>query len=357
LPVGSLLYGQGSGLLAAPFDAARLGLAGAPVSVPLDTYIDNWGAIPLDVSDTGTLVQAPNVRGGLGALVWVDRDGTVTRVLEDLHNYRSPRLSPDGKQVAFWYGSNANSDIWVLDLERRSSTRLTHEGFNAYPVWIPPQGSRIAFASNRGGHFDPYVIAADGSTPPEQLMKAEALRLMMSYTPDGRGGVFYEVNPNTLRDIWRWRADGEPEPLVVTPFNERSPVLSPDGHWFAYVSDESGQDEVYVSSFEGSRARYKVSIDGGVEPNWARDGRTLFYRSGESLMSVDVETTGRFVAGRPREILSGPYALDEFGTASYDVSPDGRRFLMVQQATSSTSESMEVVLNWFSELERLLAAK
>ncbi len=323
--------------------------------MPLDIRIDNWGAVSIDLSLTGTLVQYPLVERNLGTLVWVDREGSVTRVIEEQHNYASPRISPDGKSVALWYGSNAISDVFLLDLERGTSTRLTHSGFNAYPVWIPPDGSRISFFSNFEGHFTPYATAADGSTSPEVLMRAEAARLLMSYRTDGKSGVFYEVNPDTMRDIWRWSADGEPEPLIVTPYNERAPMLSPDGDWFSYVSNEGGLDELYVRRYEGGGGRHKISIDGGTEPVWAKSGDELFYRRGESLMVVDVSTANGFEAGRPRELFRGAFAPDEFGIPNYDVTTDGQRFLMVQQAEGK-SQKLAIVLNWFEELERLTSA-
>ena len=354
IPSGHLLYGQGEGLLLAPFDLERLELTGAPISVPLDITIDNWGAVSIDTSLTGTLVQNPTRWSSLGTLVWVGRDGSVTRVVEEQHNYTNPRISPDGKRVALWYGSNAISDVFLLDLERGTSTRLSHSGFNAYPVWIPPDGSRISYFSNFEGQYTPYVTAADGSTAPEMMMKAEAARLLTSYRADGKTGLFYEVNPDTMRDIWRWSSDGEPEPVVVTPYNERAPMLSPDGDWFAYVSNEGGLDEIYVRRYDERGGRYKISIDGGTEPVWAKNGGELFYRSGESLIVVDVNTANGFKAGRPRELFSGSFALDEFGVPNYDVTADGQRFLMVQQA-GREFQKLTIVLNWFEELNRLVA--
>ena len=165
--------------------------------------------------------------------------------------------------------------------------------------------------------------------------------------------LFYEVHPETQRDIWSWKLDDEPEPCLVTPHNERSPMLSPDGRWFAYVSNEGGKDDIYVRSFPGCKKRVKISLDGGTEPLWRADGRELFYREENRMMAVAVSSGDTFQAQRPVELFRGLYLSDPFGNANYDVSSDGQRFLMIQ-GDSTENGSLEIILNWLPELERIV---
>jgi serine/threonine-protein kinase len=169
--------------------------------------------------------------------------------------------------------------------------------------------------------------------------------------------AYYEMKPDSHRDIWLLPLEGKktPEPFLVTPFNERSPSFSPDGRFLAYVSDESGQDEVYVQRVDRSGGKLPVSTGGGREPVWSRDGRELFYWRENRLMAVDVETGSAFKAGAPQLLFEAPYIRQPTpgsGSQNYDVSPDGQRFLMVLPGEAAME--LHVVLNWFDELNRLV---
>ena len=177
----------------------------------------------------------------------------------------------------------------------------------------------------------------------------------MSWSPDGQLLAFVEVNPTTGYDIWVLRlSDRKAQPFLRTPFNETAPRFSPDGHWLAYISDESGRYEIYVQPYPGPGGKWQISTEGGTEPVWNRNGRELFYRSGDKMMAVDIATQPAFTAGKPRMLFEGPYVPTPVTIPNYDVSPDGQRFLMLkpsEQAQAAPTQ-INVVLNWFEELKQ-----
>ncbi len=290
-------------------------------------------------------------------MAWVDRQGHVTPLSADPAAYLTPHLSPEGDRVAV----EIEADVWVYYIERGTRTRVTFDGAtNGDPVWSP-DGSRIVFSSGkdaRGDDTDMYRMRADGSGEVEPLLVVpEIAQNPHSVSPDGKLLAFYERMSSVHRDIWLLPLEGDPapEPFVVTPFNERSPSFSPDSRFLAYVSDESGEDEVYVQRVSGPGGKVPVSTAGGRDPVWSRDGKELFYWSENRLMAVDVKTGSAFEAGPPQLLLEAPYIRQPTagsGSQNYDVSPDGQRFLTVLPGESSTA--LHVVLNWFEELNRLV---
>jgi hypothetical protein len=199
---------------------------------------------------------------------------------------------------------------------------------------------------------------ADGSGGLEKLLPSEHTDAPHSWSPDGQLLAFIEVNPTTGIDILMLRlSDRKVQPFIRTPFNEGAARFSPDGHWLAYISDESGRNEIYVQPYPGPGGKWQISTEGGTEPVWNRNGRELFYRNGNKMMAVDIATQPSFAAGKPRMLFEGPYTLAPGQTPNYDVSPDGQRFLMlkpVEQAAGPTQ--INVVLNWFEELKQKVPA-
>jgi Tol biopolymer transport system component len=246
------------------------------------------------------------------------------------------------------------SHLWLFDLATETTTRFTFErNTNGNPVWTP-DGKRIAFNSNRDGAINLYWQLADGSGGLERLTTSQYLHTPISWSPDGRLLAFFEVNPITQRDIWvLGMGDHKPQPFLRTPFDEAVPQFSPDGRWLAYVSNETGRNEIYVQSYPGPGGKWQISTEGGTEPAWNRNGRELFYRSGDKMMAVEIASQPGFSAGKPRMLFEGQYASAPFPTTNYDVSPDAQRFLMIKPSEQEAATTqINIVLNWFEELKQ-----
>ena len=212
------------------------------------------------------------------------------------------------------------------------------------------------FGSHQGGPggLNIYRKPVDGAGEAEQVLVREHPLFPMDITADGRSLLFVEWNPKTARDIWTMTLQGDrrAEPVLVTPFDEYRPTLSPDGRWLAYVSDESGRYEVYVQSWPEGTSRVLVSAHGGTGPAWSADGTELFYQNGEAMMVVPVKSGTSFSTGTPELLFEGSFKLGIYGSINYDVSTDGR-FLMIERSQEATADRPHVILNWFEELKRL----
>ena len=323
------------------------------------------GATHFSLSGDGTLVYVPGgpAQGPQRTLAWVSRSGAEQPLPAPARGYDAPRLSPDGRRVVVRVGEEG-AQLWVYDLARDTLTRLTFEGSdNADPVWTP-DGKRIAFQSNKDGVPNKiFWQLADGGGAVERLTSGaeQGSQVPYSWSPDGQLLAFRENSPAIRLNIMMFRlSDRKVEPFLRTPFAEGGAKFSPDGRWLAYVSDESGRPEVYVQPYPGPGGKWQISIEGGTEPIWNRNGRELFYRSGTKMMAVETTTQPNFSAGKPRVLFEGQYVLAVFPAMdlTYDVSADGQRFLMVKETGQATSPTqINVVLNWFEELKRRVPTK
>ncbi|MDA2934798.1 hypothetical protein MYX82_10720, partial [Acidobacteria bacterium AH-259-D05] len=288
-------------------------------------------------------------------LVWVSREGMETPITQEQRAFENPRISPDETQVAV----DILDNIWVYDLNRDSLNRLTFEGpLNRSPIWSP-DGKWIAFRSTRDGQSNLYRKPADGSGSAERLTTSQFLQASLSWSPDGSALAIHEVRPQTGMDLLALTIDSDEEPqiLVNSPGTDCCAHFSPDGRWLAYVSDELGRNHVYVRPYPEPDVKWLVSEEeGGGEPVWSPDGTELFYRTGTRLMVVAVETEPSFQAGKPRVLFEGVYATNPLlqGHRYYDISPDGQRFLMVKNVDRDEEAQINIVLNWFEELKRLV---
>jgi serine/threonine protein kinase/Tol biopolymer transport system component len=341
---GFLVIGDhGVGLRVVALDAAHpvTGQVGPtvlnqPIAFPVDVS-RSWFA----VSTTGTLVYAP-ADFSRSSLVWVDRSGHIDPVTREQRDYWQPALSPDGGRIVVRIGR----DLWLHDLKRSSWNRLTFSGYNAYPVWTH-DGRGIVYSSNQGGDLDIYLLSVTGTGSPTRLLQRPSLQVPCSVAPDGTVG-FVETQA-TSRDIWVLSPDQKLSPFLTTPFYEGMCRFSPDGRYIAYTSDESGRREVYVQPFPGPGEKVAISTNGGTYPVWSRDGSELFFRQGDAMMVVDVKTSPVFSASRERQL----FASTDFGfRIDFDVSADGKHFLMVHRDPGSWPTQLQVVLNWFDEVHR-----
>jgi len=262
-------------------------------------------------------------------------------------------LSPEGKRLAYQSSATASGDfvdIWIHDFERGTSEPLTSGGSNVYPVWSF-DGHSLLYASNVGGSFDIHQLAVDGTQAAEILYDGENSVLPSSLSKDGTL-MFWEVNPATSRDIWTF-ADGDAEPILQTRFNERSPTISPDGKWFAYISNEDGSDEILVRQLPDSGLKWTISDAGGTEPLWSPSGDEIFYRVGSAFMAVSVGTSSGFTHDPPVQLFEGNFAFEGFGAANYDVTRDGQRFVAVLE-TGRSLQVVRVIFNGLADVERLV---
>ncbi|HET9406431.1 MAG TPA: protein kinase [Candidatus Sulfotelmatobacter sp.] len=354
---GHLVYAHAGTLMAAAFDPQRLALTGAAVPVVEGVRQSAVsGAAQYSLSATGSLVYVPgSVQADQRKLVWVTRNGAEQPIAAPARAYRIPGLSPDGRRIVVAI-DDEGAQTWLYDLSRDTLTRLTFGGtVNQAPVWSP-DGKRVAFQSNKEGSLNVFSQRADGSGGLERLTTGSS-PAANSWSSDGQLLAFVDIDPTTGWDIWVLRlSDRKAQPFLQTASNESSPRFSPDGHWLAYVSDESGHYEVYVQPYPGPGGKWQISADGGMEPVWNPNGRELFYRSGRKMMAVEIATQPGFTAGKPRVLFEGDYLPTPLQFPNYDVSQDGQRFLMLKPSEQETTAptQINVVLNWFEELKRLV---
>jgi serine/threonine protein kinase/Tol biopolymer transport system component len=366
LSSGHIVYTNRSTMFAMPFDVAALEARGNAVPVLNDVAYDpSAGLAQYDISREGTLVyreSLPSPRT-VTEIRWIDASGKEQPLRQTAAEYASiPRVSPDGKKIVMAMRESGAQDVWVYDTERDALTRLTF-GEQAFvnPIWT--RDGRFIVAGSIGAGL--YWIRADGGSRAQPLMEAKTIAFPGSFSPDGKRLAYYEVSG--AAQIWTLSIEagdgmkaGAPERFLSSQFGDTSPVVSPDGRWLAYESNESGKQEVYVRSFGAPTAvggKWLISNGGGSLPVWAPNGRELLYRSGDQVMSVTYSASkDSFVTERPRTWLS---ALG--GAIGFDLAPDGRRVAAVMpiagQGVRRQEHSLMFVQNFFDELRRRVPAK
>jgi serine/threonine protein kinase/Tol biopolymer transport system component len=356
LSSGHLVYVLDGSLMVVRFDSGNLRSIGPPIRVIADIEVaDVAGQASVSVSESGDLLlYASRDRGeNERTLFWVTREGLETPILQERAAYSYPRLSPDGQHLAVGVGN----DIWIIDLKRGTRNRIaeTDRGSNpAPPIVAWTSDSRhITFSRRNPPEVTLELAAHDDIDRPTPILVKPYLIAPGSWSKDGVLALF-QIPGATLRDLAVFAPGStEPQPFLATRFNERGPMFSPDGKWIAYTADPTGRDEVYVRPYPGPGPPVTVSTDGGSEPAWARDGRALYYRSDNRLMSVPVE---HGFLGQPRVVFERPYARSGLGVTGYDVGADGRFIMISQSPTYPGGQELTVIQHWFSELGRLLPA-
>lgn len=373
---GYLVYALAGTLRAVRFDPVTRTVGSDPVTVVEQVMTLGSGAAEFSVSRQGALVY---VRGGASgvsrSLAWVTRQGREEPINAPPRAYAILRLSPDGTRVAL-DTRDQQQDIWIWDLARQTLTRLTDApAGDMWPLWTP-DSRRIIFASQRAGNYNLFWQAADNTGPVERLTTSANPQYATAISPDGTRLLVRESGPTTGNDLRVLRMEGpsgrpgaasatplaagppQTEPLVQTTFDEGNGEISPDGHWLAYESNDTGQSQISVRPFPNvDSGHWTISTSGGTRPVWARNGKELFYLDGtNALTAVSVHTAPTFSADTPTKLFDSRY-YSAPTSRSYDVSPDGQRFLMIKDTASgdqsSALPSMVVVVNWVEELKRL----
>jgi serine/threonine protein kinase/Tol biopolymer transport system component len=357
VPTGHLLYAVGETIRAIPFDIDAFEVKGTALPVVDDVAMNlTDGAAAFDVSENGTLAYLP-VESYVTEtnVVLVDRRGNETLALPNRDRYNHPRLSPDGRRVSVDIRSaNSMGDVWVFEIGRSGGTRITSEGGRDFGAEWTLDGRELVF-SHENPFFDLYRRAADASRPAEKLLAESFDHYTGAVSPDGKLLPYVLAVPGGA-EIWTAALQGPPNSsrYFANGFNLGHPTISPNGRWMAYDSDESGGGfDVFIQSFPDAREkRVKVSPEHGSEPMWTRGGRELIYRDGDKVIAVTIDlVTG--ASGPPVVLFSGPYEDNPGWTRprSYDVTPDGERFLMTKLPGEQPQPHIVVVLNWFEELK------
>jgi Tol biopolymer transport system component len=330
-PPGYIMFLRESTLMAQMFDLATLSTRGEAVAVAGGVG-RSFMTISFRVSDNGTLIYRPAVAGQT-RLTWVNRAGQTQGNGAPAGVYQEMSLSPDDKRVAFARPGQTGTDVWLTDLDRRITSRFTFRPpLNNVPIWSS-DGRQVVFASARDGGLDLYQRASDASGPDELLLKLNAQPILFpsDWSADGRYLTYYRMGSGRL-SIGSGRPDSaegrEPVPFLHSDFNESQGQFSPDSRWIAYVSDESGSQQVYVQSFPTLGGQRQISTEGGTQPRWRRDGKELFYLAPDrKLMAVTVKPGATLEADAPRALVQTELNVTAL-RQSYGVSADGRRFLL-----------------------------
>ncbi len=361
LPPGFLVIGNADGQLSvARFDPRKAVLTGPPVPMlqGVQTEAAN-GTVQFGVSANGILVYEAAGTGKRG-LVWVTRDGSRAPVDSALTGmFQTVGLSPDGTQIAVARSGAGSTDVWVLQLATGAFSRLSFDlGTADRPVWTP-DGRGVAFLGTRNNRRTAWMRRADGTDSAQAAAPGETQLDEIAFDPLGRFTLLRSYGSGAGTRHLLVMENGEdtvPRMLLSSQFDHYAPAVSPDGRWLAYVSEESGKPEVYVRPFPNvDSARFAISVGGGTEPLWSRDGTELFFRSirGDEMFAVPVRTGQSFQHGSPTLLFNATgLAVDGYHRA-YDVSPDGTRFLMVTSSGEGDASELQVVFNWLQELAQL----
>ncbi len=355
---GHLVFAREGTLMAQPFDEKSFQLTGDafPIAERVQFDLGSVRAI-FSISENGVLAFQSGFARGNAQLTWFDRSGKQTGQVGERDFYGQPRLSLDGQKLALVIldPQAGGTDIWLYELARNVPTRFTFDpAFETWPLWSP-DGSQIVFTSNRKGQYDIYEKPSSGAGSEEVLFESNENKATTSWSADGRFIAFVntDTKANTKQDLWILPlfGDRKPFPFLQTQFDEFNAQFSPDGRWIAYVSDESGNNQVYIAPFPGPGGKWQVSRSGGTEPRWRGDGRELFFLAPDNkLVAVDVNAKEAILEIGNAQPLFEVHPATSPGT-HYDVTRDGKRF-MVSSAGEGSSAPITLVVNWTADLKK-----
>ena len=365
-PSGHLLFLQEGRLVAQDFDASQFALSGDPTPIAESVaFVSPDGRAAFDVSETGTLVYRVSGIQAATQPHWIDRSGNTIGAVGEPGDYQTASLSPDGSRLAVEMHDlrSGTGDLWIIDLVRRSPSRLTFDGMHHNTAVWSPDGSEIVFSGRPNGGRNLHRKTVSEGQSEEALLAPGPERVPSDWSHDGHY-ILYEEGPAGQRDLWALQMPERKAVLLLrSDFNETGGHLSEDGRWVAYVSNETGRAEVYVRSFPAMTDQRKISGNGGIAPRWSRDGTELFFVGlDNTVYSVPVAAGARFESGTPRllfatDMRSSPVVGSERtpgSTADAWFAVDQQRFLIVPTPTgpSPPAPPLTVVRDWASALTR-----
>lgn len=335
-------------LLSQKFDTDKLEFVGEPVPVAQNVAVSSGSRAFFSVSDNGTLIYMVGNASVNSEMVWVDRKGNAIEKVGENGNYYNPILSPDGTRLAYAQQDleNDQRDIWVRDLRRNVSSRLTFDlAYDDFPVWSP-DGSHIYYSNRNGAVIRIMEVAANGLSEPRVVITPKSDRYYpISISNDGR--ILYFDAWGNGADIWKINVtdSSTATKVIASQHNEFGVRLSPDEKYLAYVSNETGTSEVYLWKLTDDGGKWQVSTGGGWNPRWSKDGQELFFRGpSDKFMAVNVNTTGNEPdIGVPEELFERRW--------NYDVTNDGNKFIFVSPLSNQQTNKFVVVINWQQELQ------
>jgi Tol biopolymer transport system component len=361
---GHLLFIRENNLMVQPFDAESRQLQGEPFPVAAGFSLrPNAGWMPASVSDRGILVfQSADSTADARQIAWHDRSGKLLGNVGSPGTVFSPSLSPDQRTMAYQKGvaggfQIAGAELWLRDLTRETDTRLTSDSsVNFGPVWSP-NGDRIAFTSNRGGTaYNLFQRASNGTGQDEPVIRSSESKIVSQWSRDGQYLVYSNADVKTGGDLWVFpigevpSADRKPKPFLRTQFNEYQGQISPDGHWIAYTSNSTGSNEISVQPFPVGEGKWQISTAGGTSARWRGDSKELYYVAADNkMMSVAVKASvspkPSFEPGTPQALFDS-HMLTGNVIHQYDVTSDGKRFLINTVPAGASASELTVVVNW-----------
>ena len=337
-------------LFAVPFDPRALTVSGTPVRIEDGVATTFMGSMA-SVAPNGAIAFVGGAAGAARDIVLVDRNGQARALPLGPAAWRHPRFSPDGRRLVIGIEvRGARGDLWTVDLASARLSRLTFDSLNTHPEWSP-DGRYVYFSRQFGSYGGIARVRADGSARPESLLAMPYSIWEVQLTPDQHTMLFRLDNPATSRDIWWARTDSlaSAKVLLGSTLNEHTVAISPDGRYFAYISNAGGGDEIYLRRLAEESSTWPVTSGGGFEPRWARSGRELFFRRADSLYVVPVNLGGTEpVIGQPHALFGGRYESSIYHSF-YDASPDGTHFAMVRAQGAEGGLVIHLVLNWFDQ--------
>jgi serine/threonine-protein kinase len=362
LSTGHLVFGRGGRAEIAPFDLETREVTGPSVPIPEPIFYHPGGKLHLAVSNTGTLAFVPGGGAPQRRLIYVDLQGNKVLASGSQRGYEYPRFSPDAQRLAVTISEFGEPAIWIVDRTAGLETRLAGKGRRQFPLWSP-DGSKVVFAletEDPPASWSLFWQQVDASDPPEPLLMARKPGEWLwpySWTPDGKTLVLGKWSAGISQDVYYVSLDNPEElhPLLTTEAEERGALLSPDGRWIAYVSNETGRFAIYVQRFPEGGERHQISTGASQDlVGWAPAGKKLYYVLEGRLMEVGITTTPRFQVDPPRVLFEVTYERGDWYYPDLHLSADGEKFIMVVPDDKwGRATEVKVILNWFEELEKL----